>query len=439
MQLVWRFGNHSVTWEMALYNDVMDILLTILAATIVLGFLVFIHEGGHFLAARAFGVRVSEFMIGLPGPHVGVQRGETKFGVTAIPLGGYARVCGMEPGEMSPYLEAAMASVYARGTAVMEDVALDCGCTDDEAYEALEELVEWGTVLGPKKTDEYNVYRVPARKPTALQMKRAHRRGFKGAQFAEERVSEHDLDAAVPVQVAGSAAKTSEMAATGTVDGKLNGNVSSCRVLEEGVPAPLDDPHEAFLAEYRQQYRSLPAWKRMAILLAGPGVNLLFAMLAFVIIYSVLGFDYQNTETGEISHIVVSPLRAIEAGFMYIAMVVQAVMGLFNPQTAAETVSNSTSVVGIAVMSKSAFEAGLTSVLSFTAMLSVSLGVMNLLPIPPLDGGRFVIEVYQRIRRKVVGVRAMNYLSFAGMALFMLFFIIMMNQDIQRFIFGNWG
>ena len=86
-------------------------------------------------AVRAFGVRVSEFMIGLPGPHIGVQRGETKFGVTAIPLGGYARVCGMEPGEMSPYLEAAMASVYARGTAVMEDVAADCGCTDDEAYE----------------------------------------------------------------------------------------------------------------------------------------------------------------------------------------------------------------------------------------------------------------------------------------------------------------
>ena len=50
----------------------MDILLTILIATLVLGFLVFIHEGGHFLAARAFGVRVSEFMIGLPGPSIGV-------------------------------------------------------------------------------------------------------------------------------------------------------------------------------------------------------------------------------------------------------------------------------------------------------------------------------------------------------------------------------
>lgn len=369
----------------------MDILLTILAATIVLGFLVAIHEGGHFVAARAFGVRVTEFMIGLPGPHIGVQRGETLFGVTAIPLGGYARVCGMEPGEMSPYLEAVLNSVYARGTALMEEVARDCGCTDDEAFEALEELVEWGSITGPKKSDEFNVYRVPKRVPTVRQQRRAHRLG-----------QPHP------------------------------------KLLEEGKPHRLDDPHAFFLSEYSQQYRSLPAWRRMVILLAGPGVNLLFAMLAFVLIYSIIGFDYQNTTTGEVSHVTVSPLKAFEAGFMYIGMVVQAVAGLFNPQTAAETVSNSTSVVGIAVLSKSAFEAGFTNALMFTAMLSVSLGIMNLLPIPPLDGGRFVVEVYQRIRRKVVGVRAMNYLSFAGVALFTLFFLVMMNQDIQRFVFGNW-
>ena len=366
-------------------------LICVFAATIVLGFLVFIHEGGHFVAARAFGVRVTEFMLGLPGPCIGVQRGETKFGVTAIPLGGYARVCGMEPGEMSPHLRSAMSSVYERGTAIMEDVAADCGITDDEAYEALEELVEWGTIAGPKKTDEYNVYRTPERKPTRMQEKRAARRGI---------VLQHGV---------------------------------------EGEPRPLDDAQEFFMNEYRQQYRSLPFWKRAVILLAGPGINLLFAILAFVLIYSVLGFDYQNTQTGEITHVTVPPLRALEAGFMYIGMVVQAVVGLFNPQTAAETVANSTSVVGIAVMSKSAFEAGFTNALMFTSMLSVSLGIMNLLPIPPLDGGRFVVEVYQRIRRKVISIRAMNYLSFAGVALFTLFFIVMMNQDIQRFIFGNWS
>ena len=368
----------------------MDVLLTILAATVVLGFLVFIHEGGHFLAARAFGVRVSEFMIGLPGPNIGVRHGQTKFGLTAIPLGGYARVCGMEPGEMSPHLKAVMTSVYARGTAIMEEVAVDCGITDDEAYEALEELVEWGAITGPKKTDEFNVYRTTPLKLTRRQRRRAERAGV----VANDR--------------------------------------------EEGQPARLADPDAFFQQEYRQQYRSLPAWRRIVILLAGPGVNLLFAMIAFVLIYSLIGFDYQYPD-GSTQHITVSPLRAVEAGFTYIVMVTQAVLALFNPQTAAETVSQSTSVVGIAVMSRTAFEAGLTNALMFTAMLSVSLGIMNLLPIPPLDGGRFVIEVYQRIRRKAIGVRAMNYLSFAGMALFVLFFIVMMNQDIQRFILGNWS
>ena len=372
------------------YNGCMDILYTILAATIVLGFLVAIHEGGHFMAARAFGVRVTEFMIGLPGPNIGVYRGETKFGVTCIPLGGYARVCGMEPGSMSPYLKAALASVYARGTALMEDVAKDCNISDDEAYEALEELVEWGSITGPKKSDEYNMYRTTAYRPSNRQRRKLERKGVKVVS------------------------------------------------RDEGEAAPIHDPQAFFNSEYKRQYRSLPAWKRMVILLAGPGINLLFAMLAFVLVYSVLGFDYQNTATGEIQHVTVSPWRAIEAGFMYIGMVVQAVIGLFNPATAAETVSNSTSVVGIAVLSKSAFEAGIVDALMFTAMLSVSLGIMNLLPIPPLDGGRFVIEVYQRIRRKMVSIKAMNYLSFAGVALFTLFFIIMMNQDIQRFIFGNW-
>ena len=368
----------------------MDVLLTILSAVIVLGFLVFIHEGGHFVAARAFGVRVTEFMIGLPGPHIGIKRGETTFGLTAIPLGGYARVCGMEPGNMSPYLKAVMASVYARGTALMEDVAQDCGISDDEAYEALEELVEWGTVTGPKKSDAYNVYRTPSVKPIGRQRR------------------------------------------------KLESEGMAVQVHEEGAPRPLANPTEAFSREYRQQYRSLPFWKRTVILVAGPGVNLLFAIIAFVLIYSVIGFDVQDA-TGATQHVTVDPLRAVQAGFMYIGMVIQAVAGLFNPSTAAETVSQSTSIVGIAVMSRSAFEAGLTDALFFTSILSVSLGIMNLVPIPPLDGGKFVIEVYQRLRGKMVSLKAVNYISWVGVALFTVLFIVMMNQDIQRFIFGNWS
>lgn len=69
---------------------------------------------------------------------------------------------------------------------------------------------------------------------------------------------------------------------------------------------------------------------------------------------------------------------------------------------------------------------------------SALLGLFNLLPIPPLDGGRFVIEVFQKISRRTVSLRALNALSLAGMALFLCFFVVMVNQDVQRFIFGNW-
>ena len=365
--------------------------MMILTATLCLGFLVFIHEGGHYVASRLMGVRVSEFMLGLPGPSIGITHGETRFGVTAVPLGGYARVCGMEPGEMSPHLEGAMASVYARGEALMEDVAQDCGITDDEAYDALEELVEWGTITGPTKKDPYNTYRTPAVKPTKGQIRKALRNGQ-----------------------------------------------PQPREYEAASARPLSDPHAFFESEYRQQYRSLPFWKRSIILLAGVSVNLLFAILAFIVIYSVMGFDYQNVETGVVTHVTISPLRSVEVCFMYIGMVGQAVINLLNPQMVADTVSNSTSIVGIAVLSKSAFEQGLQSFLTFTAMISVSLGIMNLLPIPPLDGGRWVVELVARIRRRNVSVKALNYLSMAGMAAFLLLFVVMMNQDIQRFVFGIW-
>ena len=50
-----------------------------------------------------------------------------------------------------------------------------------------------------------------------------------------------------------------------------------------------------------------------------------------------------------------------------------------------------------------------------------------------------VVEVFQKLTRKVVSTRALNYLSAAGMLLFLGFFLVMANQDIQRYVFGNWG
>ena len=362
----------------------MNVILMILYCTIVLGILVVIHEGGHYLASRAFGVRVTEFMLGMPGPNIGFKKWGTKFGVTPILLGGYARVCGMEPGEMSPHLEPVLAALYRRGTANMEDIARDCGIPDEDALKALDELVDWGSCTGPTKKDEYNTYRAAEAIPSKKQICVA-------------------LEAGKPAP----------------------------QRYAEGQARPVEDAHALFESEYRQQYRSLPFWKRSVILLAGIAVNLLFAMLVFVALFSVIGFDVRM-QSGEVTHMTVDPGRAIVAGFTYIGMVVQAVAGLFNPATAAQTVSDSSSVVGIAVMSKQFADAGLVPFMQFMAMISVSLGIMNLLPIPALDGGRLVFLIVEAVRRKRVPPEKEGMVHFAGFALLMVLMVVVLFNDIRN-------
>lgn len=365
--------------------------MMIITAIISIGVLVFIHEGGHFLASRLFGVRVTEFMLGLPGPGIGFRRGETKFGVTCIPLGGYAKVCGMTTNPLPPYLEKVLASLYKRGTATIEEVAFDCDITPDEADEALSELVEWGSAVEPYKTDDYNTYRTPA-----MPSKRLSRK-----------------------------------------ERKAIGDCVSFEAFPEGSPREIGDASDFFESEYNKQYRSKPFWKKTIILLAGIAMNLLFAILVFLLVYSIIGFD-AKMQDGSVSHITVSPDKALLAGFNYIGMTVGAIVSLFNPATAADTVSNSTSIVGIAYLSQSYFAKGISDALMFMAMISVSLGLMNLLPIPPLDGGRFVIEIVQKISGKNVPDKIVNVVSTVGVCFFIALFLIMANQDIQRIIFGNW-
>ena len=70
--------------------------MTILATIVVLGVLIFVHELGHFVAAKAVGVEVQRFSIGLGPTIVGFQRGETEYVVSWIPLGGYVKMGGMD-------------------------------------------------------------------------------------------------------------------------------------------------------------------------------------------------------------------------------------------------------------------------------------------------------------------------------------------------------
>lgn len=79
----------------------MDSLTNVLAFIIVLGVIIFVHEAGHLMVAKAFGVRVLAFSLGFGKRLLGFRRGETDYRVSLVPLGGYVRLGGENPEEVS--------------------------------------------------------------------------------------------------------------------------------------------------------------------------------------------------------------------------------------------------------------------------------------------------------------------------------------------------
>jgi regulator of sigma E protease len=136
--------------------------------------------------------------------------------------------------------------------------------------------------------------------------------------------------------------------------------------------------------------------------------------------------------TTEVMHLPIT--TALKTSWSYLTATASAIAMLFQPAHVGEVLENSTSVVGISVMASQAAQEGLSSFLSLGAAISLSLGFMNLLPIPPLDGGKIVIEAIGAVIRRPVPLRVQTIVSYVGIFLFLLLFFFMLRQDIVRFI-----
>src|SRR5258708_20579547 len=86
-------------------------LLTLAAFAIVLGVLIFVHELGHFLVAKAVGIQVLRFSLGFGRPLIAWRRGETEYWIAWIPLGGYVKMAGLEEEGMVGELEGGKSAV----------------------------------------------------------------------------------------------------------------------------------------------------------------------------------------------------------------------------------------------------------------------------------------------------------------------------------------
>ena len=109
---------------------------------------------------------------------------------------------------------------------------------------------------------------------------------------------------------------------------------------------------------------------------------------------------------------------------------------LITPTETIGVLEQSTSVVGISVMASEAAASGPIDLALFVGAISMSLGFMNLLPIPPLDGGKILIELIQLIVRRPLSTRAQNIVSYVGLAFFLFVFVFVLRNDFIRYVLG---
>lgn len=115
-----------------------------------------------------------------------------------------------------------------------------------------------------------------------------------------------------------------------------------------------------------------------------------------------------------------------------LVFMIGALIDIFKSPTSAELAGP----IGIAQMAGQVAETGFIPLLNFAALLSLNLGIINLLPVPALDGGHFVGLVFEAVRGKPLSTKALMYTQRFGIALLLLLMVVATTSDIVRVFFG---
>lgn len=415
----------------------------IIWGVITFSILIVLHEGGHFLAARAFGVKVHEFMVGLPGPALSFtsKKTGTRFGVTAVPLGGYVRIAGMEPGKEDECLADALVaagrlpSVDARGLSRMLDVS------DERAAGLLGTLADWGAlaespdtrgsymrVLGPGRDEDPEAMLARARKQTYRGLKTWQRVVVLAAGVVVNLVVAILVLSAV-IALAGDARPTLTLAQanlgaaeagmmSGDIIRQVDGvTIDSFEELVETVSGRADGEVVTVVADRDGTVM------RFSVKLteADDGAGGKRAMLGVA-----PDFEYGPVPIGE----------AITRTFMLVGLVAVAIVSFFNPQTFPVAVQGARSIIGASEEIAYAVQAGPADFAALVALLSLSLGLMNVLPIPPLDGGKIALEFVERLIGRPLPREVSLGFSLVGALLLFSFIGYLMYADVARLAAG---
>ena len=411
----------------------------ILWGVITFSLLVVLHEGGHFLAARAFGVKVHEFMVGLPGPAIRYRGRKTTFGITAVPLGGYVRIAGMEPGAEDELLPRAFAVAVARDRIDAPTLAYALDVDEKRAAALLVTLQDYAAIEA-STDDEYSyvpLVRIgPGEDPDELYAK-LRSQTYRGKK-TWQRITilamgvlvnlvaaivvftvvlaifgYYDLSLKVDQIVPGGGAEAAGMR-TGDTIREIDGEpVQTFQELIETVGE--HEAGETVSVTYERGGRTAEVPVKLQ---AGEEGRPLLGV----------GPSVVKREFG--------PVGAFVEALRFVGLVFVAIGGFFNPETFQTSIRGASSVVGASVEVARAAKAGPLDYAFIVALLSLSLGALNILPIPPLDGGKVAVEIVERVMGRPLRREISLGLSLVGTLLLFSLVGYLVYADVLR-LSGN--
>ncbi len=356
----------------------MDFLISIFPTLLVLGILILIHEFGHFIACRLTKVKVEKFSIGF-GPEIFHWQGkETRYTISLLPLGGFVKPQGesvSETDESGPkpgdYLAA---PIWARIVIVVAGVAMN--------YLLAYILFVWIFAMGrpvPGTTIGTFVDGYPAKEAGLV---------------AGDRI----------IQAEGQPVRTWNDLTDAIQKGPETGlTILVSRPASSGVPEQLTVTLSPRIEKVRDIFGHETEIKRLGIM-PNPEAN-----------------EFEKFGIGE------SFKKAGETVWTMTALTHKAIFYLVQGKLSIRTMSGP---IGIIAMTGTAAKLGLTYVLQLTATLSISLAVINLLPIPALDGGHFLFLLIEAVQRKRVSLEFQERLTQIGFILLMVLMVFIIYNDL---------
>jgi regulator of sigma E protease len=436
-----------------------DFLISVIAVVVVLGFMILIHEFGHYAVAKWMGVRVEVFSIGFGKRLFGFTRGETDYRVAAIPLGGYVKMSGENPMDertndpreflnhprwhrfliaiAGPTMNILLAvvlltvvymvhyeyPVYLDKPAVIEGVRKDSPAAQ-VGIQPGDRIVEIGGIHDPTwEQVEPKVWLSP-NQPLTVMIQRGDEVFPKtlvpeavtssevgsAGWFPQEPVVIGQLDPGMPAAKAGLKEDDKVVAMNGQPVPSIEGMIDSLQqsktqpvnlTVERGdltlhftlqpVLSSTEDPHE-------QRYR--------------------------------LGFVNKGVTKVTTLPFPAALKLSVEQNKKYGALILELAKKLVEHRISMRVLSGP---IGIAQDAGYAAEQkGWTPLMELTAGISLNLGILNLLPIPILDGGVILFLLIEGIMRRDISMSIKERVYQAAFVFIVLFFVMVIYNDLMK-------